>query len=465
VEVAGQRVPSHPFVCEPELEYFSVIDASRTILRVPVFETMRALFASHSHHIRHIVEGRMERDRSNAERLIDMQPGSFRLKDGVLHVKALADLTGHESFVAAVLGDEQRSKSVLELATLFRLNDFRNKKAFAKTVFPLIQNSNWEVDVEPVRVQRMRTTGAQNGDEYETMLITRIWRIEVDFGVREIVYDWPKSPAPGDGQPVRETASVQELPVLADELLIANLQSPNRRLKPCDLAAGSTSLAEQKIVLTRISVAAEAKALHRQGHVAGDRLIEQGSTADARGSKSNCAPVAFVNGPHKMSSEPDSGLSNPSHFAELESALVAVAEATSRTYSAVSPLNGGVWHLPLTVGGGAWPRLNGRGRPAFIGMLANEKNRIYVFDAMRQGRDDGRCLLVLVSPHGPLSTSVLELILSSWAAAGGRWGHVKTRPLLDYPYRKLKHPSDEADTSAYSERIVRTITALVADGG
>ncbi len=192
--VAGQRFPSHPFACEPELEYFSVVDASDDILRVPVFEMMRALFASHSHHIRHIVEGRMDPDRSNAERLIDMQPGSFRLEDGVLHVKALADLTGHEAFVAAVLGDQQRSKSVLELGALFRLNDFRNKKAFAKTVFPLIQNSNWEVDVEPVRVRRMQPTGVKNGDEYTTMLITRIWRIEVDLGVREIVYDWPKSP-------------------------------------------------------------------------------------------------------------------------------------------------------------------------------------------------------------------------------------------------------------------------------
>ncbi len=465
MSMAGRHIPSHPFVCEPDLQYFSVIDASDNILRVPVFEMMRSLFTSHSHHIRYIVEGRMDPDRSNVERLFDMRPESFRLKDGVLHVRALADLTGHETFVAAVLGDQQRRRSVLDLGALFRLNDFRNKKAFAQTVFPLLQNSNWEVDVEPVCVRRMRSTGNEKADDYTTLLITRIWRIEVDLGVREIVYDWPKSPGPVQGQPLRKTASVQEVPVLADELLIASLLSPNRRLKPCDLAAAAASLVQQPIVLTHTPAAGEAKAAHQQITVDGERLIEQGSTADARGSKSDCAPVAFVNGPQAMDSETDSGTGSWLHFAALECALAASARTTARTYSAVNAPDGGLWRLPLSINGGAWPRLNGRGRPAFIGKLANQKNQIYVFDAVRQGPADSRCLLVLLCPHGALPASLLELILSSWAAVGGRWDHVSTSPLVDYAYRKLKHPSDETDTAAYSERIVRAINALAADGG
>ncbi len=180
------RAPAHPFRLAPDLHYFLLKLGKGDWARVPVFEVVRALFTSHSRHIRHVIEGGMDLDRPNRMRIFEMRPDTFRRENQTLYLKALVDLTGHEVFAAAMLGDEHRFNSAVQVAANLRRDSFRLRKAVARTIFPLLAATDWEVDMEPVRVAKVGSSDAEE-KAYETWLITRIWEIKCDLGVREIV--------------------------------------------------------------------------------------------------------------------------------------------------------------------------------------------------------------------------------------------------------------------------------------
>ncbi len=130
----------------------------------------------------------------------------------------------------------------------------------------------------------------------------------------------------------KSRTSVQSSPILTDELLISHLQTPNRRLKPCDLAAASASLQAEPIKLRRDLIEANAAEPYRKVEVEGERMIEHGSTADPRGSKRDCVSVAFVNGSSTMDDGNDGVSGSASHFDRLERALEAVAQDNHRRF-------------------------------------------------------------------------------------------------------------------------------------
>jgi hypothetical protein len=346
-----------------------------------------------------------------------------------------------------------------------RIGSYLTRKGFAKTVFPLIEQSTWTVDIEPVRVGYKKQPAPGRSGDYPTLLITRIHSIELDLGISEIVYEWQESTPRNEDLPARKTLRLEELPRLKDTLLISGLALPNRRMRPVDLAADMASMISKPITLTRNTKQAGPAASCSSMNVMSNDEIGLGSTADAHGRKGKSAPVSFANEHRPTVGSKTTELDESSPFERLEEVLRLVADRTSRTYKQLNPSHSFGWRLPTKTIGGAWSRPNGRGRRAFVGELREAGDVIYVFDAARHVDGDGRCILVLRAPGRGLGLAVIDEILASWAAADGRWGNVEDQPLSQYARIKLKHPADESNTALYSERIARAIEGLIRDGG
>lgn len=447
--------PAHPIAALGSVPLFAVRFEDNRLAYVPVFELLRAFFRLDGPWLRQMLDGPAASTMQNVRQIVDLSLGSHTVTDGILTCRCQLEPKGYGHQLAAALGDPHRFRAFTGVSRHLIQSGYRETATFINTMFPYAGAMRWYFDAENVRLIRA------NQKVGHPLLITRIYKIEGNLGVRAIRTIVPSRGAGSPDLPTRTTVREEEEATPMSGIVRLRPQTaPNRALSPRDIAVGeypSSDIPLEVVVDDELPLAVNRKRVGENVP-----LFEAGATASAQGRRAAVVHVRARNREQRVG--------RGERMRSLIAALELAAETCGAQFQIEVPLaiyeagddlwaisNEQAQRLP------SWARPLGEARRILVASIKDRSGVLYTLDAEHLARGDERATLFVWSPKGSLVPQQLAELIYLWLTANGGRLNPDTEPvdmgsLINWDLLSagaLRHRPEGTSVETVAEAILR----------